>query len=99
MARPFAEKTWPQKFRSYKSTLRALLRNGDGTEVGPKGVDPLIWKKFIENESNPKKKQQIVTNSNNRKKLAFSHCLGRRSYAQKHYIMVCIIAYTLFFVF
>ena len=79
MARPFTVKSWSQKFRTYKNTLRALLRSGQTTE--PKGVDPHVWRKFVENESDPKK-EQIVRNLNNRKKLYFSHCLGRRTYAQ-----------------
>ena len=93
--RPLAEKKWPQIFRTYKSTLRALLNNGDTTEVQPRGIDPDIWRKFVENENDPKKKEQRVKNNENKKKSEFSHCLGRRSYAQKQYQMVCIIiAYT-----
>ena len=96
LVRPLAEKTWAQKFRTYKNTLWVLLKNGDPSDVEPKGIDPHIWKKFVENESDPKKKEQSVRNYNNRKKSAFSHTLGRRSYAQKQYLMVYIVSYTLY---
>ena len=99
MVRPFAEKSWPQKFRTYKNSLRVLLKNGDASEVLPKGVDPHIWRKFVENESDSKKKEQVARNLNNRKKLKFSHTLGRRSYAQKQYLIVCFITYVFFLLF
>ena len=96
MARPFAESTWPQFFRTHKSSLRALLKNGDPTKVQPRGIDPELWKKFVENESDPKRKEINAKNSNNKKKQEFSHCLGRRTYAQKQYKMVCIKLVLLF---
>ena len=60
-----------------------ILKNCDPSEVEPKGVDPHIWKKFVENERDPKKNEQSVRNYNNRKKSAFTHTLWCRSYAQK----------------
>ena len=71
MARLFAERSWPQKFRTYKSSLRVVLKNGNATEVLPKGVDPHIWRKFVENEGNPKK-EQVARNLNKQKKINLS---------------------------
>ena len=59
--------------------------------VEPQGVDPNNWTKFVENESAQKKIEQNIKNAENRKKLEYSHCLGRRTYAQKGYLMVRII--------
>ena len=67
--------------------------------VEPRGIDPDIWKKFVENESDPKKKQLNAKNAENRSKLEFSHCLGRRTYAQKQYLLVCIFLKLLISIF
>ncbi|KAM7501137.1 hypothetical protein LguiB_000041 [Lonicera macranthoides] len=87
VARPLAEKTWSQKFRTYKSTLRVVTKNSDRMTLEPKGVDPHIWRNFVKNESDPKKQLQNAKNSENRKMLKVPHCLGRRTYAQKQYMM------------
>ena len=88
------QKTWSQKFRTFKSSLRPILETNNPIENVPKGMDPHTWRKFVENESDPKKKEQKPKNRDRRKKIKFSHCLGRRSYAQKQYLMVCIITFT-----
>ncbi|KAM7516831.1 hypothetical protein LguiA_006414 [Lonicera macranthoides] len=81
------EKSWSQKFRTYKNTLRSFLKNDNPMIVVPKGVDPIIWRKFVENEIQPTKKLHNKKNSENRKLLKSSHCLGHRTYAQKQYMM------------
>lgn len=65
------------------------MRNG-GVEA-PSGTDPNIWEKFIELERDPKKIKQVRDNAQNRKKNKVSHTLGRRSYAQKAYVMVSVM--------
>lgn len=91
VARPLAEKTWSQKFRTYKHSLRQFLKKNAHNQVEPKGIDPNIWKKFIESEEDPRKKELNNKNKRNREKLDFSHCLGRRTYAQKEYLIVCFL--------
>ncbi|KAJ6824276.1 uncharacterized protein M6B38_102835 [Iris pallida] len=86
VARPLLEPSWSQKFRTYKHTLRQHYLRKNITEV-PKGVDPDIWRKFLENENGQKKKEECERNTKNRSKLEFSHCLGRCTYAQKKYMM------------
>lgn len=93
IARPLLCKNWSQFVRTRKCSLRKYLRKG-GVEA-PDGTDPHIWQKFIELESDPKKKKQNCDNAGNRKKNKVSHTLGRQSYAQKSYIMVSITKYTL----
>lgn len=51
---------------------------------------------FIENESDPKKKQQNKKNAENWRKLRITHCLGRCTYAQKMFKKVRIIAYMVY---
>ncbi|KAM7481751.1 hypothetical protein LguiB_006334 [Lonicera macranthoides] len=87
VARPLLEKSWSQKFRTYKTTLRPLLKTRNPLGAKPKGVDRDTWRKFVESESDPKKQQQNIKNAENRQKMQFTHCLGRRSYAQKQYMM------------
>lgn len=71
--------------------MRALLLKKGPTQAEPKGIDPIIWRKFVETETDPRKVEQNKKNKENRQKLEFSHCLGRRSYAQKEYLLVCIL--------
>jgi hypothetical protein len=61
----------------------------------PKGVDPEILKRFIENDDDPKKQQQKVQNTRNRGELKITHCLGRCTYAQKVFKKVHIIVYNI----
>ncbi|XP_012830490.1 PREDICTED: uncharacterized protein LOC105951580 [Erythranthe guttata] len=68
--------------------MRALLKKNGPTETEPKGIDPIIWRKFVENEMDQRKKDLNEQNQKNRKASVFSHCLGGRSYAQKEYLML-----------
>ncbi|XP_012837777.1 PREDICTED: uncharacterized protein LOC105958311 [Erythranthe guttata] len=88
VARPLAEKTWSQKFRTHKNSMRVILKKHGHSQAKPKGIDPIIWRKFVENEMDPRKVDQIEKNKNNRVNSQFSHCLGRRTYAQKEYLML-----------
>ncbi|KAM7473464.1 hypothetical protein LguiB_020707 [Lonicera macranthoides] len=87
VAHPLLEKGWSQKFRTYKTTLQKSLESEN--EQAPKGIDPYYWKEFSKNENKPKKKEQKVKNAENRAKLQYFHCLGRYSYIQKIYKLVC----------
>lgn len=89
LARPLLCKNWSQFYRTHKCSLRNYMRNG-GVEA-PSGTDPNIWEKFIELERDPKKIKQVRDNAQNRKKNKVSHTLGRRSYAQKAYVMVSVM--------
>lgn len=93
IARPLMCKNWSQYFRTRKSGLRNYISNG--SEEPPEGLDPIIWQKFLEMESDPKKIKQRHDNAQNRKKNKISHTLGRQSYGQKSYVMVSILYFIL----
>ena len=58
VVRPLLDKAWPQKFRTHKVVLRAHLKSG--VEGPPDGMDPIIWEKFVENESDQKRKSKTL---------------------------------------
>ncbi|KAM7510077.1 hypothetical protein LguiB_008952 [Lonicera macranthoides] len=78
----------PISYSDWRIILQNFKDDNDNPViVVPKGVDTNIWRKFVENEIQPKKKLQNKKNSENCKMLKSSHCLGRRTYAQKQYMM------------
>lgn len=48
--------------------MRALLLKKGPTQAEPKGIDPIIWRKFVETESNPRKVERNKKNKENRQK-------------------------------
>ncbi|KAL8064715.1 hypothetical protein ABFX02_01G109300 [Erythranthe guttata] len=68
VARPLAEKTWSQKFRTHKNSMRVFLKNNP-PKAEPKGIDPIIWRRFVENEKDPKKEDQNEKNKKQSKKV------------------------------
>lgn len=77
-------KSWSQRFSSFKTKLRSRLKNDDAMGGEPKGIDPRTWRKFVENESDPKKQHQNVQNAENRKSLGSFRCYSCRSSAKQH---------------
>lgn len=71
--------------------MQAHLVKRGLTEAKPKEIDLIIKRNFVEAESHPRKIEQNKKNKENQQKLELSHCLGRCSYAQKEYLMVCML--------
>ena len=42
------------KYLNIQKYFEALLDNSDTAEVQPRGIDPNIWRTFVENENHPK---------------------------------------------
>ncbi|KAM7471857.1 hypothetical protein LguiA_010040 [Lonicera macranthoides] len=80
VARSLITKSWSQSFRSFKTKLQSRLKNDDARG----GIDPHTWRKFVENESDPKKQHQNVQNAENRKSLGSFRCYSRHSSAKQH---------------
>ncbi|KAI3908181.1 hypothetical protein MKW98_029482, partial [Papaver atlanticum] len=94
LVRPCLEANFPQKLRTYKYRLRSEILKKKATkeaalEARPADCSLDSWKGFVENEFKEGVKEKNAKYAEVAKRNPIPHTLGRCSYANKCYNLVC----------